>query len=273
MQTDKTKMLIIVLIILFSVIFLLGIIGIALYLTTDMFKSDEVLFQKYIAQNVKEIADVIDVSEDLQNISFLQQNDYNKTANVDIKYSEKENDQEEVYNIKEEAIVSNASEQRYRKIKTTYNDETILDIGTFKQQDLYGVRLSNIVRQFVCVENKNIGYFISSLGYNGDIFAEKLEKVDISDLLNFTDEEIESLTNTYANAIFQDISKQSYSSKANVMRTLNNGQSITANTYTLTISKNDLDKIYKRILSQAINDEIILTKIRQIDAKIRRIWN
>ena len=46
MQDSKTKIIIIILIVL---IFLVGIGGTILYLTTDMFKSSQVLFQKYIS--------------------------------------------------------------------------------------------------------------------------------------------------------------------------------------------------------------------------------
>ena len=141
------------------------------------------------------------------------------------------------------------------------------------QNDIYGVRLSNVVQQFISVENKNIKYLMSSIGSDENNFADKLQKVDITNLLDFSNEEIQTLTDTYANVIFSDINKNNYSSKRNEIRTLNNGQSVTANSYKLTITKNDLDKIYKRILNQAVKDEIILSKIKQIDEKIRRIWN
>ena len=64
--------------------------------------------------------------------------------------------------------------------------------------------------------------------------------------------------------IFEDIDKNSYSSNSNTVITLSNGQSITTNAYSLTINKNELDKIYKRILTQLVNDNIILTKIDEV---------
>ena len=229
--------------------------------------------KKYIAQNVKNVADIIDVKEDMQNISFIQQNDYNKTSDISLKYLEKQNDQEEVFNLKEESIISNFNQESYRNIETTYNGETLLLLEFLNQNDIYGVRLSNVVQQFISVENKNIKYLMSSIGSDENNFADKLQKVDITNLLDFSNEEIQTLTDTYANVIFSDINKNNYSSKRNEIRTLNNGQSVTANSYKLTITKNDLDKIYKRILNQAVKDEIILSKIKQIDEKIRRIWN
>ena len=107
MQRDNIKILTRILIILFILVLVLGIGGLVLYFTTDMFKTDVTLFKKYIAQNVKNVADIIDVKEDMQNISFIQQNDYNKTSDISLKYLEKQNDQEEVFNLKEESIISN----------------------------------------------------------------------------------------------------------------------------------------------------------------------
>ena len=273
MQKDKTNILMIILIILLVISVIGSIVCAILYFTTDVFKSKQDLFIKYLAQNVENIVDVLDVSEDMQNIGFLQQNNYNKNTDITLKYLEKENDQEETYNIKEEAVINNSNNQAYRNFEAKYNDETLLQVELLNQEDMYGFRLSNIVQQFVSVENKNITYFMKSLGYNGDIFAETMQKVDISDILNFSDEEKKSLINTYANVIFADIDKSSYTSKNNEVRTLNNGQSVTTKAYTLTLTKNDMDKIMKRILNQAIQDEIILSKIEQIEEKIRRIWN
>ena len=106
------------------------------------------------------------------------------------------------------------------------------------------------------------------MGYDGKYFSERLNGVDISGMLDFTNEEIGQLSNTYANIIFSDINKKNYSSNSNII-TLSNKDSVTTNSYTLTLTKNDIDKIYKRVLNQALNDQILLGKIEKIDAKIK----
>ena len=52
MLERKIKIIIIILMIL---IVLVGVVGTILYFTTDLLKSDEMLFQKYIAQNVRNV--------------------------------------------------------------------------------------------------------------------------------------------------------------------------------------------------------------------------
>ena len=133
---------------------------------------------------------------------------------------------------------------------------------------MYGIRLNDLVKQFVSVENSNLSYFVSSMGYDGKYFSDKLSRIDVSELTKFSDSEIDTLKKNYMNLIFSDIDKGRYSSKRNVMITLSNGKSVTTTLYTLTINQNELDKIYKRVLNQAMNDQIIIGKIEKIDAKL-----
>ena len=266
MQENKLRIIIIILIIL---IFLVAIGGTALYLTTDLFKSSQVLFQKYIAQDIENIADVFEVSQEEKNIDLLRNSDFKSTSDATLKYLEEENDEEEVYKIKEEGINKAQEKASYVNISTTYGDNTILSLDLLAQKNVYGLRLANLVQQFVSVENATVSYFVSSLGLNGNAFSETMKSVDISGLFDFSDEEKESLTNTYLKLIVSDIDKNHYKSKSNSMITLNNKESVTTNEYSLTLTKNELDKIYKKILNQAVNDQIILGKLDNIDAKIK----
>lgn len=261
----KIKIVIIILIIL---ILLLGGVGAALYVTTDFLKSNETLFQKYISQNIGNVADIINFSKEEENIDLLGESDYTESTQAVLKYLENANDEEEVYEIQEQGIIKNSEKTSYRDILATYGDEVLMKIDLLKQNNIFGIRLANLVQQFVSVENTNLSYLVSSMGYDGQYISEALQVVDVAGIFVFSEEEIETLTATYANAIFSDITQDHYSSQRNAIITLNNGQSVTTNAYTLTLTKNELDRIYKRIVNQAINDSILLAKIQQIDAKI-----
>ena len=269
MLEKRIKIAIIVLIIM---IFVIGIGGTVLYFMTDMLKSDELLFKKYIAQNVKNIYDVFDISSEAEDFDVLRKNDYIESSNITLRYLEKSNDQEEKYSIVEEGIVNNSDQESHREIKAKYGNEDLMYLELLRKQDTYGFRLSNLVQQFVSVKNASVAYLVSTMGYKGEYFTEKLnlDDIEISDLLTFTDEEIEILTNKYlTNEIFVNIDKSNYTSKRNAVITLANTNSVTTNAYTLTVNKNELNNIYKKILNQAINDEIILEKLSRIDSRIK----
>lgn len=266
MQDNKIKIIIIILIVL---IFLVGIGGTVLYFTTDMLKSSKILFQKYIAQDMQNIVDVFEVSKEEQNIDLLRKSDYKEATNATLKYLEKENDEQEVYTIKEEGINKAQENSSYRNISMSYGDNVLMSVDLLSQNNTYGFRLANLVQQFVSVQNATVPYFVSSMGLDGSIFQETLKGVDVAGLLDFSDEEVEQLTNTYMSVVLKDLDKAHYSSKRNSIITLNNKESVTTNAYTLTITQNELDKLYKKLLNQAINDNIILAKLDSIDSKIK----
>lgn len=266
MQESKTRIVIIILIIL---IIIVAVGGTALYLTTDLLKSSETLFQKYLLQDIQNIAEVFDVSEEEKMIDLLRKSDYSEKTNATLKYLENQNDEEEIYQIKENGNIKSSEKASYRNITASFGDTELMSVDLLKQDNKVGFRLANLVQQFVSVENATVSYFISSMGYDAKYFSETLQGVEISGLLDFSEEEIQTLANTYFDVIFSDINASNYSSKRKVMRTLNNKESVKTNTYTLTITQNDFDRIYKRVLNQAISDKIILGKLEKIDAKIQ----
>ena len=262
-----------IIIILIVAIFVIAITGGVLYFTTDLLKSDEVLFQKYISQNIKNVADVFNVSTGEQYIDFIKNNDYTEKTDIVLSFLENENDQEEIYKINTEGIVNNTEKELYESIKANYGTEELTNIEVLRQNEIYGFRLSNLVQQFVSIENATMYYVVSNLGYNGKYFQEKmsLEDFDFTELFDFSEEELKTIKENYFNAIFSDIDPKSYSSKNKVMITLNNEKSITTKQYILTLSKTEVDKIYKKILNQAINDQIILSKLEKIDNEIKEL--
>ena len=265
MQRNLPKIIIIILVV---VIVVVSVAGAVLYLKTDLFKSKQVLFEKYIAQNVESLSEVFDLSNEKKLSGILNSNDYTETLEAKLKYTENEDDEEEVYEIKERGVINNADEAVYRKISASFNDENLIEIEALNQNNMYGFRLSNLVQQFVSIENSNLAYLISSMGYDGEYFSDKINMVDLSSELTFTDEEIETLKANYMQEIFKDIDRNAYSVTRNAIITLSNNKSITTTAYVLTVNQNELDKIYKRILNQAIDDEIILGQIEQISKSI-----
>lgn len=266
----NVKLIIIVLVI---AMFLLAIIGGILYFTTDLFKSNEKLFQKYVSQNIKNIANVFDVSTGEKYIDYIRKSDYTENTEISLSFLENDNDQEEIYKIQSEGIVNNTDKELYKNIKANYGQEELANIELLRQNEIYGFRLSNLVQQFISIENATMYYVVSNLGYNGKYFQEKmkLEDLDFTGLFEFSEEEIQKLKEDYFNVIFSDINPKSYSSKSGAMITLTNKDSITAKQYSLTLSKTELDKIYKKVLNQAINDQIILSKLERIDNEIKEI--
>ena len=163
MDNKRTEIIIASLIV---VIIIIGIVFSILYFATDIFKSSEMLFQKYISQNLKNVVDVVDISEEENIMSYLESNDYIETTEANLRYLESENDEEEVYNINQKAVVNNSKGESFKDSNLKYGDETLARLQLIKQDNKYGFRLANLVKQFVSVENESISYLVSSLGIN-----------------------------------------------------------------------------------------------------------
>ena len=263
----------IILISIVILIFLVAIVGGILYFSTDLLKSDEVLFKKYLAQDIEYLSDITDFREEEQYLDYLRKNDYTENSEISLSFIENENDQEEVYSIKTESINKNNDKSYYKNVKINYGSQELSNIDFLRQNEIYGFRLSDLVQQFVSIENATMYYVVTNLGYNGNYFQEKMDidKFDFTGLLDFSDEEIQQLKNKYYNVVFSNINSKCYSSKNNVIITLNNGESITTKQFSLTLSKTDMDIIYKKILNEVVNDQIILSKLENIDKEITEI--
>ena len=262
----------IVLFALIASIIIITILGITLYFTTDLLKPKEDLFKKYLINDLQKIYNIVDISEEKGIIDNLRKNDYEEKTNATLKYLENENDQEEVYSINENGQINNSDNESFRTLSINSNEDyNLISFEQLKKDETYGIRVSSLVEQFVSVENSSIAYFVSSLGYNGQYFTEKLNTkgVDISDIFNFSKEELNKLVNNYSKAIFSDINSKQYSKESNATITLANKKSIDKTQgYVLELTKNDIDRIYKRILKQAYSDDIIINKLDKIDEKI-----
>lgn len=260
------NMIIVILIIL--IVIVIGVTAV-LYVTTDLMKPKDDLFKKYLSQSVLYSSKLLDVNTQTQLIDWLIEKDYSDSNEVQLKYKEKQNDEEEVYTLLEKGTINNTNDNKYRRISINYQNENLLRAETLVQDKKYGLRLVGLADKFATVENKNLSYFMSSLGFDGEYFSEQLKKVKFSDLFNFTNEEINTLAQYYEKIIFEDINKKNYSSQRNAIITLNTGESLTTNSYSLVLNQTEYERICKKIIGAASEDKIILAKIKKIDERIK----
>ena len=263
----RSKSIRLIWIIVFFIV-ILSVSGIFLYMKKDLFRPKRFYFEKYFSENIQNVVNLFDFSKQSEISNKVSKNDFTETTNINVKFIE--NEEEEKFTIKEKGIVNNSEKKSYRKIRCNSNDENIIDVELLHKNEIYGIRLTNLIKQFVRVENKNIPNLASKLGYNEEYVEDKLnlDNIDLFSLINFSDEELNNLKEKYSKLIFDGLDNKSYTSNSNALITLNNGESVNTKVYTLTVNKNELDNMGRRIIKQAIDDEIILNKINKIDNNI-----
>ena len=271
-MTPKTKKIVIIAILILSAGLIIGLA--LLYFTTDFLKSNEKLFLKYISQNAEAFKMVSDNKSEKELTNLLKQNKYESTAELNTTYTENISTSEEKKNNdinKLKLIVNGQSEYlnnySYKDINVNYNDSNLIRAEYIHDNEKYGLRFPNKYNQFLAVENHDLKQIAKNAGIDENtvkIIPESIQEYDYNGVLNFSDEDLETLKNNYLNIISSNISSDKYSKQKDVMITIGEN-SIYTTAYSLTLTQEQANDIYIKILEQLKNDEIILNKLSQIE--------
>ena len=259
----KKKVLIITIIVILALTLIGGFV--ALYLTTDMFKSSKSLFEKYICQNAGNIEAFIGSNEESEQTQ--KQSAYNTKTELSINYTQGENKENKINNLKWQGdkIVDENDNYQYNEMKLTQGEEDILNIKYVQNDDLYGIKINDLFEKYLTFENNDLESIYKSLGIYEEIIKNLPEEITFEESNNiqlFTNEEIQTLQNKYLNLLINNEYSNNYS-KSNEQITIN-GQNINTTAYSLSMTKEQINNIYIEFLETVKQDEIILGKVRSL---------
>mgnify|MGYP004461963169 FL=1 len=269
MMARKKRITIITIAIVLVIAIIIGILAF-LYIKTDAFKSNETLFAKYLVQNF----DIIEVWENSKNTdieNLLDTNKYTSQIEGKIEYTENKGTSNEKQSssvnnvgIKITSNIDKSNNYNYSDISIGTENEKLVGLEYLNEDDKYGIRLKDI-QQFVSIkkddetqesELKNI---------------EKLtENIDVQSIIKFSDEEKQTLKNTYLEIIKNNVSKEKYHKQSNSLITVNN-KDMQTNAYYIEFTLEECNNLYIKILEQIARDEIILSKVDLIEEQIKEI--
>ena len=265
----KKRITIITIAIVLVIAIIIGILAF-LYIKTDAFKSNETLFAKYLVQNF----DIIEVWEKSKNTdieNLLDTNKYTSQIEGKIEYTENKGTSNEKQSssvnnvgIKITSNIDKSNNYNYSDISIGTENEKLVGLEYLNEDDKYGIRLKDI-QQFVSIkkddetqesELKNI---------------EKLtENIDVQSIIKFSDEEKQTLKNTYLEIIKNNVSKEKYHKQSNSLITVNN-KDMQTNAYYIEFTVEECNNLYIKILEQIAKDETILSKVDLIEKQIKEI--
>lgn len=274
MPRKKRRMIIIV-----SIILLLLIIAITLfllYINTDMFKSNSTLFAKYIGQNVENITAFYNEVGTSDYNELLQQNKYVTETQVKVNYTENigttsesmQNSMNQL-KLKISGQTDNSNQYNYQDIYLLSNDEKVSEIEYIQSGNTYGIKFSDLFNQYILADNENLKELFEKIGYTEEELANIPDTIEFSNdfenIFQFSEEEKQNIKTKYINIINNNISKDNFSKQKNQMIQIDE-KNIKANSYVLTLTKEQLNNIYIEMLEEVKQDEIILTRIDKIQA-------
>ena len=279
MMPKKIKKMIILVIILFILLIMLTTGGVFayLYLKTDLLKSNQTLFEKYLGQNIS-IATEFLKQESNELMDFLNQNKYTSNTTVNFKYTSgigttAENNDSNINNvsINVDSQVDKSSNYNYKNIRLAYTTEDIGKLEYIEKDDLKGLRIDGI-KEFTTIRNNEISAVTENLGIEGsniEAIWMMTQNLSFNEIFNFTNEELQNLQETYKNLIEKNTSKESFGKYQEATINLNNNQTV-ANGYYLELTKEQYYSLLIEIINTLSTDEIILSKIDNIENTLKQ---
>ena len=279
MATKKKKITIAIIIVIFVILVISGVC-IALYINTDMFKSNEVLFAKYLGKNLENIKLLETTLENTSYNETLDNSFYNTNIEAEAKYtqaigtsSESSDNSINQLKITLEGQTDKINGYNYKNLKLLKNEEQVAQIEYLQSENNYGIRFSDLFNQYLISGNSNIKEMLKSIGYEEEQLKNIPENIESKQILNevkLTEDELNVLKEKYVGIIENNLSEENFSKKNKQSVTIN-GQNFETNAYILTITKEQLNNIYVNLLQAIEQDEILLSKIDILQNNINEI--
>lgn len=249
----KNKKILIIGVILFVVI-CLAVVGV-LYFTTDLFKTEQQLFYKYLAQT--EIIDSNFISKLNKANDRIIKNSNSSSGNLNFStvVSNQEtgvNDVQNLFSVKSNGLLNSMTNQSYRDFTFSQNDQNLLTLRYIKDGNIYGIGADNILAKYLAVENNNLKDLFTKLGVEDVSQLPDSIPTNYKEILKIDELTLNKLKETYGMLIYNNISKENFYKVKNQDKTEIIGVSLT---------EEEVLNLLKLILETAKNDTTLLDLI------------
>lgn len=282
----KGKKILVIVIIIVAVLAVAGTVFGYLFFKTDILRMSNELFAKYINQNI-EIYNKLSDSKVLNTYKNLKDEDkYEENSELTVTYSEGGEISNPFNNLKAKLNVQKDNDENYYYAdgQIIFAEEEYLESEIIKEKDVYGVRFSDVAKQFIGVKNdQNLEETAKDIGIDS-IYLNTI--MNIIDGTQSASEEVistqnaEDLKSKYMKILTDSIAKGTFSKQKKAMITYNNTTTKT-NAYTVSLSSQQVENMLIQILNTAKSDTTLLDKFSsfvdeedinaQIDEQIRKI--
>lgn len=242
------------------VVVVLGVVATLVILNTDLFKSDKILFWKYVGKEFESGMPQITQLQDVEKMKV--QSPYITSGELTMSVSDEEvNDTLEKMKLSIESKVDKANNYAHTNAKLNYANATMFNLDYANQDDIYALKSDEIVTMYLGVKNENLNVLLQKLGM--DFFSgipDKIEPIDYKEMFNISEEERLHIQQTYIAAIINNISKDCYSKQTEAIIE-NNGVSYNTTSYRLDLTGTQISDILVNLLNTLKTDSITLNLI------------
>lgn len=271
-MTKKEKNMVLIISVIVVALVIFAIIASVLYFNTDMFKSKGDLFVKYIIGNIENTNNITNGENINEFNSKLGESKYTSNSDIKIKCTENVGEVSEDsknsindFNISINGKTDKSSNYDYKDIKISNQNEEKMQIEYVKDNDTYGVKFPELFQQYILADNSNLKELFENIGYeDSSKIPDKIEiNDDIFSYINFSSDEVSQLKEKYTNLLQKEVSAKNISKGSNQIIQIGE-QKVKASSYTLTLTKEQMNNIFLKLLEEIKQDDIILNKLGNI---------
>lgn len=258
----KSKKILIITLIIILVLAVAGTVFAYLFIATDTFKSDKELFAKYISQNSETLKKFTDLQTKKVYEGLKDEEKYESDTEIKATYSEGGEVSNPINNLSAKINIQkdNTEDYFYADGQILYGNEKYLEAEAIKDQEAYGVRFTDIVKQFVTVKNDSkLGEVAKDLGTDSVTLEKIMDVIDGKE--NATEEiiskeDVQKIKDKYMNIITNAISNGTFSSNKDAKITYNNN-TVSAKAYTVSLTSEQVEGMIVEILNNLKEEDKI----------------
>ena len=258
----KSKKILIITLIIILVLAVAGTVFAYLFIATDIFKGDKELFAKYISQNSETLEKFTDLQTKKVYEGLKDEEKYESDTEIKATYSEGGEVSNPINNLSAKINVQKdkSEDYFYADGQISYGDEKYLEAEAIKDQEAYGIRFTDIVKQFVTVKNDSkLGEVAKDLGTDSVTLEKIMDVIDGKE--NATEEiiskeDVQKIKDKYMNIITNAISNGTFSSNKDAKITYNNN-TVSAKAYTVSLTSEQVEGMIVEILNNLKEEDKI----------------
>ena len=258
----KSKKILIITLIIILVLAVAGTVFAYLFIATDTFKGDKELFAKYISQNSETLEKFTDLQTKKVYEGLKDEEKYESDTEIKATYSEGGEVSNPINNLSAKINIQkdNTEDYFYADGQISYGNEKYLEAEAIKDQEAYGVRFTDIVKQFVTVKNDSkLGEVAKDLGTDSVTLEKIMDVIDGKE--NATEEivskeDVQKIKDKYMNIITNAVSNGTFSSNKDAKITYNNN-TVSAKAYTVSLTSEQVEGMIVEILNNLKEEDKI----------------
>lgn len=254
------KAIIIILLIILLILALIGG-GAYIYLATDLFKTPEQLFKKYMLSNIIEMTQTeIKPFDDIEKRSESELTEYSFKLGVDAEKLEMEEMKKLDVNLALKTDWPNKNEEM--EILINKDEEEFFKAYMALTNETFGIKIPDIYDKYVAVENRDFKKMAKTFELSEEYIEMLPDKIP-SALTKEEEEKISALATKYVTNMVEQFEENAYIAEKDININVNQIELVT-DKYTLTMSTKSLYTILTNSITELLDDPefLELTKDR-----------